>query len=127
MWFGPEEAGIDSVTLDRSIKKSIKDLQQSLGNVDDSDTRIKPIYDRLIHMVQEMKKTEFEMTRIRRKTDLICREKDLLKLELRKSNSVRAKLENLCRELQKDNKRIRVRMKKCRLNIPTLLFCRTRH
>lgn len=56
-----------------------------------------------------MKRLERDNGKMRKQTELVRKERDATKSDLSKANSMKHKLETLCRELQKENKRIKVR------------------
>jgi len=56
--------------------------------------------------VEDMKKMEKELTLAKRKMEQASREKDIATTELHKSTLMKGKLEELCRELQKQNKAV---------------------
>lgn len=62
-------------------------------------------YSELLH---EMKRLERDHAKARKRADQLQKEKDHSRSEMQKAVSMKHKLETLCRELQKENKRIKV-------------------
>jgi len=67
-----------------------------------------------------MKKLEREHTKARKRADQLQKEKDQSRAEMTKAVQLKGKLETLCRELQKENKRIKVDTHTSRL-LPSLV------
>ncbi|KAF8464613.1 Taxilin family [Kalaharituber pfeilii] len=59
-----------------------------------------------------MKRLERDHTKARKRADQLQKEKDQSRTEMNKAVSLKSKLETLCRELQKENKRIKDESKK---------------
>lgn len=55
-----------------------------------------------------MKRLERDHAKSRKRADQLQKEKDQSRSEMQKAVSMKHKLETLCRELQKENKRIKV-------------------
>lgn len=81
-------------------------------------------YSELLH---EMKRLERDHAKSRKRADQLQKEKDQSRAEMQKAIAMKHKLETLCRELQKENKRIKVNMvaSLCRL-MSVLTEIRTR-
>lgn len=60
-----------------------------------------------------MKRLERDNIKNKKKGDLLQKEKDHTRSELSKTMSLKEKLEKLCRELQKENNRMKVLTTKC--------------
>lgn len=89
-----------------TAKRHLKELRQYLDNFSQPDERIKALFNRYSALLQDHKKFERELILIKRRCDQLMKEKDSLSLELTKTNTMKGKLENLCRELQKQNKAV---------------------
>ncbi|ORX90926.1 hypothetical protein K493DRAFT_54907 [Basidiobolus meristosporus CBS 931.73] len=63
--------------------------------------------DKYLTLFQAKFRLEQDQAKIHRKADLIGRERDSVKADLSKVSELKGKLENLCRELQRENKRIK--------------------
>ncbi|PUU78069.1 Taxilin family [Tuber borchii] len=63
-----------------------------------------------------MKRLERDYTKSRKRADQLQKEKDHSRSEMQKAVSMKNKLETLCRELQKENKRIKDESKKLAQN-----------
>jgi hypothetical protein len=55
-----------------------------------------------------MKRLERDHAKTKKRNEQLQKEKDAAKSDFSKVNSMKHKLENICRELQKENKRIKV-------------------
>jgi chromosome segregation ATPase len=60
-------------------------------------------------LLADMKRTEREHIKSKKRGDQLQKEKDSQRSELTKSNSMKEKLEKLSRELTKENKKLKVR------------------
>ena len=65
--------------------------------------RVDAVQKRFSQLVGDMKRLERDYQKSKKRADLLQKEKDAAKSELNKANSLKEKLEKLCRELQKDN------------------------
>jgi flagellar biosynthesis/type III secretory pathway chaperone len=60
-------------------------------------------------LLADMKRLERESTKHKKRSDVLQKEKDQSRTDLSKTISLKEKLEKLCRELQKDNNKLKVR------------------
>ena len=72
-------------------------------------TRIDALQRKYADLLSEMKRTEREHAKSKKRADQLQKEKDASRSELSKMTTVKEKLEKLCRELQKDHKKLKVR------------------
>ncbi|OLL24898.1 Alpha-taxilin [Neolecta irregularis DAH-3] len=91
----------------RAVRKANKELSSLVSAHDNHIDKINILQQKYTELFQDMKKLEQIHLRSRQKTDLLQKGKDSAKSEVAKANNVRVKLETLCRELQKENKRIK--------------------
>lgn len=61
-------------------------------------------------LLAEMKRHERENIKNKKRADQLQKEKDHVRSELTKQNGLKEKLEKLCRELQKENNKLKVDM-----------------
>lgn len=78
-----------------------------LSNMPDVNKRADFIHKKWVELLGELKRTEREHTRAKKRADQVQKEKDAQRSELTKANSVKDKLEKLSRELTKENKRLK--------------------
>ena len=62
-----------------------------------------------MQLLGDMKRTEREHVKSKKRADQLQKERDASRSELSKTTAVKDKLEKLCRELQKENKKLKVR------------------
>ncbi|KAI9139868.1 myosin-like coiled-coil protein-domain-containing protein [Paraphysoderma sedebokerense] len=86
----------------------LKKLVSSATN-SDSDTleKLNMIHGKYMELFTESKRLEREYSKLKHKQDLLNKEKDSVKSDLNKMTNLKTKLESLCRELTKDNKRLK--------------------
>ncbi len=64
---------------------------------------------RVTEHLASMKRLERENQKNKKRGDLLQKEKDHARTDLSKTTSLKEKLEKLCRELQRENNRLKVR------------------
>ena len=79
-----------------------------LATMESSTSRLDALQKRNMDLLTEMKMTQRELTRSKKRADQLQRERDSSRSELSKITTVKDKLEKLCRELQKENKLAKV-------------------
>jgi chromosome segregation ATPase len=92
------------------VKKATRDLNQLLLNVEPLN-RIETLQRKYSELLADMKKLERDHAKNKKRADLLQKESDKAKSENNKTNTLKEKLEKLCRELTKDNKKMKVREK----------------
>ncbi|KAK9368137.1 myosin-like coiled-coil protein-domain-containing protein, partial [Lipomyces kononenkoae] len=91
----------------RASRKANKELTEVVDSHEDYLGKITVIQQKYSELFQEMKRHEREHIRAKRRAEQLQKEKDQARSEMAKTLSVKEKLENLCRELQKENKSIK--------------------
>ncbi|EWC46288.1 hypothetical protein DRE_04459 [Drechslerella stenobrocha 248] len=91
----------------RAVRKANKELADLVNNREDHLAKVEAIQQKYSELFQEMKKLERDYNRARRRADQLQKEKDHNRSELTKANNMKNKLEQLCRELQKENRRVK--------------------
>ncbi|KAJ3066234.1 hypothetical protein HDU98_010458, partial [Podochytrium sp. JEL0797] len=95
---------------DRLIAKLVKKETREIMIITEShrpaEERLKLIQSRYIDLYQQNKRMERESLKMLKRQDMEKKERESLKAELAKVNSQKQKIENLCREIQKENKKI---------------------
>lgn len=92
---------------DREVKKANRDLQSQLSAMDPSINKIDTIQRKYSELLAEMKRTEREHIKSKKRADQLQKEKDSQRSELTKATTMKEKLEKLSRELTKENKKLK--------------------
>lgn len=95
-------------TEEREVKKANRELNNLTSKMDDLQ-KIETLQKRVTEHLADMKRLERENQKNRKRGDILQKEKDHSRSELSKSVTLREKLEKLCRELQRENNRLKVR------------------
>lgn len=111
------EAPLDPATLYESLKNRIAALEEEEEIEEEEERQIteeahrsvrgmeeNAIHAKYVELFAELKRVEREHAKEKQK---LTKDKDAAKSQLTKSNLTKTKMENLARELQKDNKRLR--------------------
>lgn len=77
--------------------------------MDPSISKIDTVQRKYSELLAEMKRTEREHIKAKKRGDQLQKEKDSQRSELTKATSMKEKLEKLSRELTKENKKLKVR------------------
>ncbi|KAI9718323.1 MAG: hypothetical protein M1828_006725 [Chrysothrix sp. TS-e1954] len=92
--------------IDREVKRATRDLTNLLSNIQGPLARVDTVQKKYTELLTDMKRTERDHIKAKKRADQLQKEKDSSRSELTKVNVVKDKLEKLCRELQKDNKKL---------------------
>lgn len=90
------------------MKKATRDLNQLLSNIESPMTRLETVQKKYTELLAEMKKLDREHGKSKRRGDQMQKEQEKSKSELGKTATMKDKLEKLCRELTKENKKVKV-------------------
>lgn len=93
---------------EREVKKANRELNNLTSKMDDLQ-KIETLQKRVTEHLADMKRLERENQKNKKRGDILQKEKDHSRTELSKSVTLREKLEKLCRELQRENNRLKVR------------------
>lgn len=94
--------------IDREVKRANRDLSHLLSKLETPMNKLDALQRRYTEMLAEMKRTERELIKSKKRADQLQKERDSSRSELGKITTVKDKLEKLCRELQKENKKLKV-------------------
>lgn len=72
--------------------------------------KIETLQKRVTEHLADMKRLERDNQKNKKRGDVLQKEKDVARTDLGKAVVLREKLEKLCRELQKENNRLKVRI-----------------
>ena len=116
-----------SSPTEREVKKATRDLNQLLNNIEPLN-RIETVQRKYSELLADMKKLERDHAKNKKRADLLQKESDKAKSENNKTNTLKEKLEKLCRELTKDNKKMKVHINVFATigNFGANFYCRTR-
>ncbi|XP_075984694.1 beta-taxilin [Anticarsia gemmatalis] len=94
---------------DRSKKddKNIEQFMKSLNSIPTLEEKLSLVCKKYVQTADDNKKMQFYIKQSDKRYALLLKEKEQLQLEFNKTILVKSKLENLCRELQKQNKAIK--------------------
>ena len=93
---------------EREVKKANRELNNLTSKMDNLQ-KIETLQKRVTEHLADMKRLERENQKNKKRGDLLQKEKDHGRSELSKTITLREKLEKLCRELQRDNNKLKVR------------------
>jgi len=97
----------EDAEIDREVKKANRDLQNLLQSMDGPISKIETVQRKYSELLAEMKRTEREHIKAKKRGDQLQKDKDTQRSELTKANSMKEKLEKLSRELTKENKKLK--------------------
>jgi chromosome segregation ATPase len=94
--------------IEREVKKATRDLNQLLNNIESPMTRLETVHKKYTELLADMKKLDRDYTKSKKRADQLQKEQDKGKSEMNKTATMKEKLEKLCRELTKENKKVKV-------------------
>lgn len=92
----------------RAVRKANKELAELVSSRDDHLAKVDTVQTKYSELLHEMKRMERDFAKSRKRSEQLQKEKDQSRSEMQKAVTMKHKLETLCRELQKENKRIKV-------------------
>ncbi|EGX89651.1 alpha-taxilin, putative [Cordyceps militaris CM01] len=92
--------------IEREVKRATRDLVQQISKMDDSQ-KIDHLTKRSSELLADMRRLEKENQKNRKRGDILQKERDINRTELSKTVGLKEKLEKLCRELQRDNNKMK--------------------
>ena len=96
--------------IEREVKKANRDLTNLLSGVKNDSSKLEVVQKKFSDLVADMKRVDRDLAKSKKRADQLQKEKDSSRSELTKNVSLKDKLEKLCRELTKENKRMKVRL-----------------
>jgi len=93
---------------EREVKKATRDLNQLLNNIESPLTRLDTVQKKYTELLADMKKLDRDYTKSKKRADQLQKDQDKAKSEYNKTATMKDKLEKLCRELTKENKKVKV-------------------
>ncbi|KAM3549316.1 hypothetical protein MY1884_008789 [Beauveria asiatica] len=92
--------------IEREVRRASRDLLQRISKMDDSQ-KIDHLTKRSSELLADMRRLEKENQKNKKRGDILQKERDINRTELSKTISLKEKLEKLCRELQRDNNKMK--------------------
>lgn len=106
--------------VEREVKKANRDLTSLLTGMETPLSRLEAVQKKYTELLADMKRLDRENLKSKKRADQVQKEKDQGRSELSKTVSIKEKLEKLCRELTRENKKMKV----CHGSTPCLLSSR---
>jgi chromosome segregation ATPase len=91
------------------VKKANRDLSNLLSTMETPIKRLEVVQRKYSELLAEMKRTEREHVKAKKRADQLQKEKDAGRAELNKVTAVKDKLEKLSRDVTRENKKLKVR------------------
>ncbi|KAH7246422.1 myosin-like coiled-coil protein-domain-containing protein [Fusarium tricinctum] len=92
--------------IEREVKRANRDLLQQVSKMDNMQ-KIDHLTKRSSELLADMRRLERENQKNKRRGDNLQKERDASRTELSKTVGLKEKLEKLCRELQRDNNKMK--------------------
>ncbi|TQV90898.1 alpha-taxilin [Cordyceps javanica] len=92
--------------IEREVKRATRDLVQQISKMDDSH-KIDFLTKRSSELLADMRRMDKENQKNKKRGDILQKERDMNRTELSKTVGLKEKLEKLCRELQRDNNKMK--------------------
>ncbi|CAG8090335.1 unnamed protein product [Penicillium salamii] len=93
--------------IEREVKKATRDLNQLLNNIESPMTRLETVHKKYTELLADMKKLDRDYSKSKKRADQLQKDQDKGKSDLSKTVTMKDKLEKLCRELTKENKKVK--------------------
>jgi predicted transcriptional regulator len=92
---------------EREVKKANRELSSLLSNMDGPLSRLEVVQKRYTELLSDMKRTEREHQKAKKRGDQLQKEKDAQRSELNKVTTMKDKLDKLSRDFAKENKKLK--------------------
>ncbi|KAH7072771.1 myosin-like coiled-coil protein-domain-containing protein [Paraphoma chrysanthemicola] len=107
-WEGPSAGLPRHTALDaREVKKANRELSSLLSHMDGPLSRLEVVQKRYTELLADMKRTEREHQKAKKRGDQLQKEKDAQRSELNKVTTMKDKLDKLSRDFAKENKKLK--------------------
>jgi chromosome segregation ATPase len=93
--------------IEREVKKANRELSSLLSNMDGPLSRLEVVQKRYTELLSDMKRTEREHQKAKKRGDQLQKEKDAQRAELNKVTTIKDKLDKLSRDFAKENKKLK--------------------
>ncbi|KAH8726338.1 myosin-like coiled-coil protein-domain-containing protein [Phaeosphaeriaceae sp. PMI808] len=91
----------------REVRKANRELSSLLSNMDGPLSRLEVVQKRYTELLSDMKRTEREHQKAKKRGDQLQKEKDAQRSELNKVTTMKDKLDKLSRDFAKENKKLK--------------------
>ncbi len=98
--------------IEREVKKATRDLSNLLTGMENPLSKLDVVQKKYTDLLADMNRLMRDNTKNKKRSDVLQKEKDSSRSELTKTVAMREKLEKLCRELQRDNKKLKVGLRR---------------
>ncbi|KAJ5225389.1 hypothetical protein N7468_006614 [Penicillium chermesinum] len=102
--------------IEREVKKATRDLNQLLNTIESPMVKLETVHKRYTDLLADMKKLDRDHAKSKKRADQLQKDQEKGKSELNKTVTMKDKLEKLCRELTKENKKVKDENKKLEEN-----------
>lgn len=96
--------------IEREVKKATRDLSSLLHGMESPLLRLEAVQKKYTELLADMKRLDRENVKSKKRADQLQKERDHGRSELSKTVSMKEKLEKLCREFTRENKKVKVRV-----------------
>ncbi|KAK7623932.1 myosin-like coiled-coil protein-domain-containing protein [Phyllosticta citricarpa] len=93
--------------IEREVKKANRELSQLLSQIESPMKRVDEVRRKYTTLLADMKRTEREHVKAKKRADQLQKEKDAGKTELNRMTTMKEKLEKMSRDLTKENKKLK--------------------
>ncbi|KAF2499505.1 hypothetical protein BU16DRAFT_453961 [Lophium mytilinum] len=93
--------------IEREVKKANRDLSHLLSTMETPMSRLEVVQKKYTELLQDMKRTERDHIKAKKRGDQLQKEKDAGRTELNRVTTMKDKLEKLSRDVTKDNKKLK--------------------
>lgn len=98
--------------IEREVKKATRDLSNLLHGMESPLIRLEAVQKKYTELLADMKRLDRENTKSKKRADQLQKERDQGRSELSKTMTLKEKLEKLCRDFTRDNKKMEVRSRR---------------
>jgi hypothetical protein len=116
-------ADVGDCKTEREVKKANRELSSLLSNMEGPLSRLEVVQKKYTELLAEMKRTERDHQKAKKRGDQLQKEKDSQRSELNKVTTMRDKLDKLSRDFAKENKKLKVRSYHYEVNHEPMLMC----
>ena len=96
--------------IEREVKRATRELNQQIAKLEPMERKVDYLLRRCSEHLAELRRVQRENKSNKTRADNLQKDKDANRTELSKNVGLKEKLEKLCRELQKDNNKLKVRL-----------------
>ncbi|KAF2710529.1 hypothetical protein K504DRAFT_264643 [Pleomassaria siparia CBS 279.74] len=104
---------------EREVKKANRELSSLLSNMEGPLSRLEVVQKKYTELLADMKRTERDHQKAKKRGDQLQKEKDSQRSELNKVTSMRDKLDKLSRDFAKENKKLKDELNKIEMSEST--------